>query len=152
MYYSTCGKGFRPALKEIEKQTGIRSNKVSAIRTSLRRYNMIDYECSQAGHFIFLNWRGIREYASLEKPVKVGGRARNNLRVHDLSFCAGHPQKKQRRIERPLYHSMYCTHASPGMSKAFQDFLSWAGGLTSSEYEFIANALLAATNASISSN
>lgn len=65
-YYAGCGKGFRPALAEIQKHTGIASNKISEIRKELVDRAVISYEPTDA---ISINWKTIRILAGLPEPL-----------------------------------------------------------------------------------
>ena len=91
LFYASCGDGFHPAKKKIQQDTGIDESDIKEVRNSLRRMSLIDYDCNQYYHFVFVNWSAILGYALLDKPLKVGGRGRKYFTPCDFRDCAGHP-------------------------------------------------------------
>ena len=65
-YYADCGNGFSPALKEIEKQTGIPANKVWEVRSVLLQRQLIDI----VGNALYIKWVRIRALAMMPKLTK----------------------------------------------------------------------------------
>ena len=67
MYYCNQASGFSPALKLIERETGIAPNKVSEIRQELVRKGMLLYDPVE--RVIFIDWERLKFLAMLETPL-----------------------------------------------------------------------------------
>ncbi len=91
LFYASSGSGFRPAKKMIQKSTGIDKSNIKKVRNSLVQMNLIDYQCNQYYHFIFVNWTVIIGYALLDRPLKAGGKGRRHFVRCDFSQYNRHP-------------------------------------------------------------
>ena len=67
VYYCNQASGFSPALKLIERETGIAPNKVSEIRQELVRKGMLWYDSVE--RVIFIDWERLKFLAMLETPL-----------------------------------------------------------------------------------
>jgi len=78
-YYCDQKTGFSPALKEIEKHTGMQTNKIWEIREQLVQRRLIDYSPSK---HILIHWEYIRAFALMAypKPKKSVKRDANGRR------------------------------------------------------------------------
>ena len=78
-FYAEQKNGFAPARALIESRTGIRANKVSAVRASLVKLGVIAY----GNNTITVDWERIRLFATLD-PEQTGWCAdkRRKPRVH----------------------------------------------------------------------
>ncbi|MBQ2834709.1 MAG: hypothetical protein IJO02_07875 [Clostridia bacterium] len=63
LFYASQSYGFAPALKLIERETGIRSDNVSLVRLDLIKHNLITYDRIQ--HTIFIHFDHIQAFSMI---------------------------------------------------------------------------------------
>lgn len=66
-YYCSCGQHFAPALKMIQQNTGIASNKISTYRAELAAHNLLVYDSGYAS--IQIDWTKLKAFALMQKPL-----------------------------------------------------------------------------------
>ncbi|MBR2824584.1 MAG: hypothetical protein IKE24_12980 [Clostridia bacterium] len=132
-YYAGCGNGFRPALVEIQKHTGIASKKISEIRKELVDRAMISYK-SQKG--ITIDWDTIQTLAGLPEPLKMRGK---KYSFNPEGSYSEWPML-DRRVKDVMNLYTVCTCGTPEaeLSPEAADFIHGVEKMTLREYhEFI---------------
>ena len=100
MYYCNQASGFSPALKLIERETGITSNKVSEIRQELVRKGVLWYDAVE--RVIFIDWERLRFLAMLETPL---GKSESKHGFSPVSVIKNGAKKQKKRI-REIFEEM----------------------------------------------
>jgi hypothetical protein len=131
LFYASngIGKQFKATKKRTSAVTGIRENKIYYVRDNLRKLSVIDYECSENGHYIFVNWTVIYSYADLAEPLTVGGKARRNFVQEPQHRYINHPARIQ--DEETIISNLYSDNCF--------DYLA---NLTDGEYKYVRSFVL----------
>lgn len=93
VYYCNQASGFSPALRLIERETGIAPNKVSEIRQELVRKGVLWYDAGD--RFIFIDWERLRFLAMLETPL---GKSESMHGFSPVSAIKHGARKQKKRI------------------------------------------------------
>lgn len=97
LYYCNQENGFAPALKLIERETGIAPNKVSEIRRELVRKGMITYRQQAHRGKIVIDWLHLSAFALMDRRIGK----QESLRSY---FCAVTPALPPRTIRQLNAH------------------------------------------------
>ena len=126
LYYASNGreKPFRPAKKTIHNATGIPETRIKNVRRRLQSLSVIDYENSEKGHYVFVNWTNIYGYADMQERLEVGGRGRKYFVQQSQNQYERHPQKD--KIRRAEVIEQLCS----------DNYLSYLARLSESEYNY----------------
>ena len=92
-YYCNQANGFSPALKLIERETGIAPNKASEIRQELVRKGVLWYDAGE--RVVFIDWERLRFLAMLEMPL---GKSESKHGFSPVSTIKPREKKKEKRI------------------------------------------------------
>lgn len=133
LYYCNQSNGFAPALKLIERETGIAQNKVSEIRQELVRKSLISYQQQSIRGRIVIDWLHLSAFALMDRRMGK----QESLRGY---FCAVTP-------DLPLTIRQLNAHIRPTalqqlqeppqtwrQSNAPQDIVKALESLTEAEY------------------
>lgn len=116
--YADMKDGFRPALKYVENQTGIASNKVSDIRRELCNHGLIQYRITT----IYVLWEHIRLFAMMPALKKVEA-----LRAENF-------EAKRFRKEENLANRFGAIRPAKVFGEPFDRFCLMINEMTESEY------------------
>lgn len=127
-YYAQNENGFRPALSLIEMSTGLAANKISEIRKRLVKKGLIAY----TGDKIYIDWRHIRIFAGLEKPI----------RIPQNGICYFAPAEKQPKSSGRRYPSKNKRRKKnkPSESTSVEKFYRYIETLDEKEFAVLVNA------------
>lgn len=92
-YYCNQASGFSPALKLIERETGIAPNKVSEIRQELVSKGVLWYDAGEC--VVFIDWERLRFLAMLETPL---GKSESKHGFSPVSTIKPREKKQKKRI------------------------------------------------------
>ena len=93
VYYCDQANGFRPSLAKITDKTGLRSNKISAVRASLCQKGLLVYD----GDSIIIDWFRIRNFAMLQEAQSPNGAEKQQIPFTKKQALSGRyfPVKKK---------------------------------------------------------
>lgn len=116
--YANTKDGFRPALKYVENQTGIASNKVSDIRRELCNHGLIQYRITT----IYVLWEHIRLFAMMPALRKAEALRAENFKT------------KRLRREENLANRFGAIRPPKVFGEPFDRFCLMINEMTESEY------------------
>ena len=120
LYFVSCKTGFRPALKQIQKETGISSNKVSEIRSKLHNKCLVKYNRDR--RTIKILWKAVEHYSLGKFPRNGHGHYTPDDYDYYLTMIKDLPNQYKVR----KYH--------PSLKKDEIRFLEYLETLTAYEY------------------
>lgn len=130
MYYAGCKNGFRPALSEQEKKTGIKSDVISRIRKELINHGLIGYG-KEFEDFIVVDWNRIRAFAMLEQPLVYD--KKNPEKYFSVVREIGRASKEKRASKKSLLERGK-RYKIPAIDEKKDMFLQFFGNMNEQEY------------------
>lgn len=130
VYYAERSNGFKPALAEIERATGIFGKSISTYRKQLITHGLIGYG-EDFGNMLVVDWNRIHIFAMLERPLDFEKKnSENYFSVVQESYRAAMERRDSKKslLERGKRYKI------SGIDEKKDLFLQLFGGMTEREY------------------